>query len=106
MPKLLHDTFKAWINKQPGADGALHVRGEAEVPIMGWSGTLAVAQPQGINDRILILDATLEEPAEGAGDKISHLTLTYDEAPAAKPYNQVTVRYEDDTVTVDVTEAQ
>src|ERR1700674_2667072 len=103
MAKLLKDTFKAWINKQPGSQPKLIVTGKAEVPTSGWTGTLERAVPQGINPKILILDACLVEPTGKVNSPVvSKVDLRYDESPPAVDYSQVTIRLDGDDVTVKV----
>ena len=102
MPKLLKDTFKAWINKQPGSQPKLIVTGKAEVPTSGWTGTLERAVPQGIDPKILILDACLIEPTGKVNQVVSQVDLRYEEAPPATEYTQATVRLDGGDVTVKV----
>jgi hypothetical protein len=106
MPKLLPDTFTAWINKQPGSTGALHVKGQAEVPTSGWTGSLKPASLQGINKSVRILEAAFVKPGGLVNDVISKIPLEYTEDPAQVAYTEVTLRYEGKEFTVDVTQAQ
>ncbi|MCG6205928.1 hypothetical protein LPW26_14850 [Rhodopseudomonas sp. HC1] len=75
MPRLLDITFKAWIDRMPGAPHKLIVVGKAEVPTGGWTGELVYRNPQGINPDILLLDVLLTAPTEGASDAISEVPL-------------------------------
>jgi hypothetical protein len=102
MAKLLKNTFKAWINKMPGSQPKLIVTGKAEVPTTGWSGSLERAVPQGINPRILILDACLVEPTGKVNQLVSEVDLRFEESPPANEYTDVTVRLDGDEVTVKV----
>ena len=102
MPKLLKNTFKAWINKMPGSRPKLIVTGQAEVTTSGWTGSLERARPQGINPNILILDACLVEPTGDVLQVVSQVELRYEESPPAVDYTDVTVRLDGDQVTVKV----
>ena len=104
MPKLLKDTFKAWIDTMPGpgSQKKLIVIGKAEVPTGGWTGSMRRANPQGINPKILIVDVTLQKPSGPAPDVISKIDLRYEEAPPQVDYSNVTVRYDNEEFTIPV----
>jgi len=52
----IESTFEAWIDKMPPSQDTLHVKGKVEFPTSGYKAELVVAEPQGINPAILILD--------------------------------------------------
>ena len=63
MPKLLKDTFKAWIDAMPPAPPRLiGVTGEIEVPTSGWQAELVRKEPQGFNPMILLLEVHAQHP--------------------------------------------
>jgi hypothetical protein len=76
--------------------------GELEIPTTGWKGELKLHQPQGINKKILLLDAVTVPPSGPAGQMMGKLPLRYEHPAAPSEYTQVTIIYEHDSVTVDV----
>lgn len=102
MPRLLKDTFKAWINKMPGSKPTLFVIGEVEVPTTGWNVTMVRQEPQGINPKILLLVVHAVPPKGGAAQVIQQIPVRYEEAPPQLEYSQVTVSLESESVTVEV----
>lgn len=106
MPKTLHETFKAWIDKQPGAGNPIHVTGMVEVPTGGWKGELLRATPDGINPQILLLDLTLTKPTGPATEVISKISVRYDETPARVEYTNVQIRADDGDFTIPVDTTQ
>jgi hypothetical protein len=102
MPKLLKDTFKAWIDAMPPAPPRLIVTGEIEVPTSGWKAELVRKQPQGINPMILLLEVDAQAPTGKVSQIVQNLPLRFQEPAAPGEFKQVTVLYESDSVTVDV----
>lgn len=102
MPKLLKETFEAWLDKQPGSPHSLHVKGQIQFPSGGWTFKVLKTYPQGFNPAILLLDVKVTEPAENATGNIATNLLTFDEEPAAHEYTQVEVRLGRSKVVVDV----
>lgn len=102
MPKLLKDTFKAWIDRMPGGPPKLIVIGDIEVPSLAWTARLVRAVPQGTNPNILLLTVVAQPPHGNSGAVISQLHLRYEESPPQRNYTQVTVSDSGDSVTVDV----
>ena len=62
MTVLLRNTFKAWIDRAPGAPPKLVMVGDVRVPTNGWHARLTKRSPQGINPKILILDVSALQP--------------------------------------------
>ena len=107
MPKLLKDTFKAWIDKMPGPTAyKLIVTGDIEVPTAGWKATLVRTEPQGINPDILLLDVRAEKPDGHVIQVTQIISLRYEESPPKANYSQVTVFDGKDSVTVEVKTVQ
>lgn len=102
MPTILKNTFKAWIDRMPGAGPNLIVIGDVEVPTTGWHVVLTRRSPQGINPNILILDVSAQPPQGMAGQMITTIPLRYQERPPHHEYTQVTVVDGKDEVTVGV----
>jgi hypothetical protein len=102
MPKLLKETFKAWVDEMPGAAHKLIVIGTVEVPTSGWTVVLARKEPQGFNPSILMLDVVSTPPHGMAMQVITNIALRYEEAPPRGSYSQVTVLSGADEVTVEV----
>jgi hypothetical protein len=102
MPKLLKQTFKAWLNEMPGSKHKLIVTGELEVPTSGWKAELTRKEPQGINPTILMLEVHAQAPQGMVSQIVQKLPLRYEQTVSADSYTQVTILYENDSVTVDV----
>ncbi|MBR0951384.1 hypothetical protein [Bradyrhizobium canariense] len=91
MTVLLRDTFKAWIDRAPGAPPKLVMVGHLRVPSNGWQARLTKRSPQGINPKILILDVNAEQPAGAAQEEITTIPLRYEESPPQDEYGQVMI---------------
>jgi hypothetical protein len=106
MPILLKDTFKAWIDRMPGAGPKLIVIGDVQVPTSGWHVWLTPRAPQGINPNILILDVSAQKPSGIVLQVITTIPLRYEEAPPHNEYTQVTIVDGKDEVTIGVGSTQ
>jgi hypothetical protein len=102
MPKLLKPTFKAWIDTMPPAPPRLIVTGELEVPTSGWTATLGLKNPQGFNQKILMLEVTAQAPQGNVSQIVQQLPLRYQQPAAPGSITQVTVLYGSDSVTAKV----
>ena len=91
MTVLLRNTFKAWIDRAPGAPPKLVMVGDVRVPTDGWQARLTKRSPQGINPKILILDVAAEQPAGAAQEEITTIPLRYEESPPQDEYGQVMI---------------
>jgi hypothetical protein len=101
MPKLLKETFKAWVDRMPGSPPKLIVIGVVEVPTLGWKVDLVRAEPQGINPDILLLDIRAVAPGGDVPQVISKIKVRYEESPPQRKYSQVDVRDGADHVVID-----
>jgi hypothetical protein len=106
MPKLLKETFEAWINKMPGSPHKLIVIGAVEVPTPGWKVDLVRAEPQGINPDILLLDVHAVPPSGKVPQIVTRMPVRFEESPPLREYAQVDIRDGSDHVLVDVRETQ
>lgn len=93
MTVLLRNTFKAWIDRAPGAPPKLIMIGDARVPTSGWHARLTKRSPQGINPKMLILDVNAQEPGGEAPEVITTIPLRYEESPPQDEYGQVMVAH-------------
>lgn len=91
MTVLLRDTFKAWIDRAPGAPPRLIMTGDVRVPTNGWQARLTRRSPQGINPKILILDVSAQQPAGVVKEGITTIPLRYEESPPQDEYGQVMI---------------
>ncbi|MFK4724242.1 hypothetical protein ABIE89_005342 [Bradyrhizobium niftali] len=91
MTVLLRHTFKAWIDRAPGAPPKLIMIGDVRVPGNGWQARLTKRSPQGINPKILILDVKAQEPGDEAPEEITTIPLRYEESPPQDEYGQVMI---------------
>jgi hypothetical protein len=106
MPTLVKQSFKAWIDAMPGSPPRLIVTGEIEVPTTGWKVGMSRQVPQGVNPKILLLKVHADPPEGPAGQIVLKLPLRYEELAAPGQFTQVTILYENESVTVDVTVAR
>lgn len=95
--------FKAWLDKMPGKNNTLHVKGSVEVPTSGWSGSLIERVPPGINPSILILDVKLVKPTGPVSEVISFVSLHF-QKQQAEQYKQVTIAGAGKEFTIPVSE--
>ncbi|HEV2157482.1 hypothetical protein [Bradyrhizobium sp.] len=91
MTVLLRNTFRAWIDRAPGAPPKLVMTGDVRVPTDGWQARLTKRTPQGINPKILILDVSADQPAGAAQEQITTIPLRYEESPPQDEYGQVMI---------------
>jgi len=91
MTVLLRNTFKAWIDRAPGAPPRLVMVGDVRVPTDGWQARLTKRSPQGINPKILILDVKTQQPGGDAQEAITTIPLRYEESPPQDEYGQVMI---------------
>ncbi|TYL98190.1 hypothetical protein FXB40_06880 [Bradyrhizobium rifense] len=91
MTVLLRNTFKAWIDRVPGAPPRLIMIGDVRVPTNGWHARLTRRSPQGINPKILILDVSAQESGGEAREQITTIPLRYEESPPLDEYGQVMI---------------
>jgi hypothetical protein len=91
MTVLLRDTFKAWIDRAPGAPPRLIMTGDVRVPTNGWQARLTRRTPQGINPKILILDVSAQQPDSAVQEEITTIPLRYEESPPQDEYGQVMI---------------
>jgi hypothetical protein len=106
MPVLLKNTFKAWIDRMPGAPPRLIVTGDVQVPTSGWHAWLTKRSPRGINPNILILDVNAQKPSGVVLEVVTTIPLRYEETPPQHEYTQVTIVDGKDEVTVGVGSTQ
>jgi hypothetical protein len=102
MPKLLKQTFKAWLDEMPGSPSKLIVTGDLEVPTPGWKAELKLKVPQGINPKILLLEVHAQAPQGNVNQIVQKISLRYEQAASPGSYTEVTIFYESDSVTVPV----
>lgn len=102
MTKLIKDSFKAWIDNMPGSPRKLIVTGKLETPTAGWTAKLRYRIPQGINPKILLLDAEATKPSGPAVEVISQVDVRYEETPPQQEYTDVTVFCGDESHTIKV----
>jgi hypothetical protein len=94
--------FKAWLDKMPGANNTLHVKGTVTVPTSGWHATLTEAHPPGINPEILILEVKKVKPTGTVSQIVSHIPVHFDK-PHSHDYKEVTIRGDGGDFTIKVT---
>lgn len=91
MTVMLRNTFRAWIDRAPGAPPKLIMTGDVRVPTNGWQARLTKRSPQGINPKILILDVNALQPSGDTPQEITTIPLRYEESPPQDEYGQVMI---------------
>lgn len=88
--------WNAFENRQPGTskDNAFYVIGEVETNNGRIQPVLTKAIPQGINEKILILDLTLEDQGGFGTTDIAFRPVRYDEGISEGQYTQVQIMYQ------------
>jgi hypothetical protein len=93
----------AWVDKMPPGPASFHVTGTVHLPTPGYTASLELASPQGINPSDLILDLHVK-PLPGIWPQvITPVTVRYDQSQSSGSYETVLVREPDgDAVRLDV----
>ncbi|MBR0956809.1 hypothetical protein [Bradyrhizobium japonicum] len=102
MTVLLRNTFRAWIDRAPGALPRLIMTGDVRVPTNGGQARLTKRTPQGINPKILILDVNAQEPSSEAPQEITTIPLRYEESPPQDEYGQVMIAHSRGEIVVSI----
>jgi hypothetical protein len=82
----------AWVNRMPPGPASLHVIGTVSAPTPGYRATLALAEPQGINPKELILDLHLEALPGIWPDVVTPMSVRYDQPSIGVDYDGVLIR--------------
>jgi len=92
--------WQAFEDRQPGtsAQNPFYVIGEVETNNGAIQPVLTMAKPQGINDKILILDLTLNNTGGIGTADVSYRPVRYDEQICEAQYTDVQVMYEGEQV--------
>jgi hypothetical protein len=96
-PTISVDTsdWYAWVNAFPPGPSSFHVTGIVYAPTPGYTASLEVAVPQGINPRDLILDLHLRALPGIWPQVITPISVRYDLADYSGNYESVLVREPD-----------
>ena len=87
----------------PPAPFSLRVHSRIEAPTPAFTAFLQKAVPQGINPAILILDVVLvKKPGTVVIQVVTEIDADYEDKNYKGKHTQVTVRYGDESKTVDV----
>lgn len=95
-------TFKAWINKQPGGNNPLIVKGEVEFPTSGWKVDMVEADVPKVPTTI-VFDIRSTAPTGNVLQVITRLPVRFEKAKSPD-YTTATIRGAgpDFTIKVDV----
>jgi hypothetical protein len=98
-------TYKAWLDKMPGANNTLHVTGVVTIATTSEHAYVVEAIPPGINPKILILEVK-KTKAPGRGDDIIMPQAVKFTKVHSSDYEAVTVRGDgpDFNVSVQITQ--
>jgi hypothetical protein len=99
--------WHAWINRMPPGPASFHVTGVVVLPTPGFEVRLVEASPQGINPADLILDLEVR-PLPGIWpQRVTSMSVRYDQSPGKVAYQSVLIREPDgDAIQVPVEEVQ
>ena len=87
--------WSAWVDFQPPRPKSLHVQGVVSAPTPGYKAVIAVASPQGINPRELILDLSLK-PLQGLWPRIiTPIPAIYEDVKYDGIHDTVLIRFPD-----------
>lgn len=101
MSKINTKDWHAFENRQPGIskDNAFYVIGEVETNNGRIQLVLTKATPQGINEKILILDLELKDQGGFGTADIAYRPVRYDEQISEGQYTQVQIMYQGEEIT-------
>lgn len=85
----------SWVNRMPPRPPSLHVKGTVYLPDPGYTASLVMAAPQGINPRERILDLVVERRPGIWPSVVTPLTVTWSEDPLGLDVTGVLVREPD-----------
>ena len=85
--------FAAWKNLMPGSIPKLIVVGKVETNATNMHPKLTRANPQGLNQTLLVLDLTIEEVGAGA-QVIGFRDARYEEPTSQNDYSQVAIMWQ------------
>lgn len=95
----------AQLNKMPIGGPMLMVDGNVETPAHNLQPVLTEAEPQGINDKIQILDLSIEDNGQTAPQVVDYHPAHFEKPAKKGQYDFVTIRFEGEEIkTVKVVE--
>ena len=95
-------SVEATADLMPPAPFSLRVHSRIEAPTPAFTAFLQKAVPQGINPAILILDVVLVQKPGTVIQVVTEIDADYEDKNYKGKHTQVTVRYGDESKTVDV----
>lgn len=99
MPRLVKETFKAWIDHLSDGGPTLVVTGRVQVPTTGWHVRLARRSPQGTNSDVLSLEVDARPRAGLVDQRIVRVPVRYEERIPIH-YSQVAVANDREMTTI------
>lgn len=97
--------WNAWLDLMPMGPPTLHVTGEVETPASNHVPTLTEAEPQGINEKILILDLDIVDSGGIGTQAFGYRDASFEKRVERGQYTHVEVRFHGAfVVAVEVTE--
>lgn len=91
--------FSAWINSMPGSINELIVQGEVETSSGSITPMLTEAEPQGINQKILILNLHLKKSSNPGIQVISYQGVRFVKKAEIGQYESVEINSEGEVCT-------
>jgi hypothetical protein len=83
--------WHAWNNKMPPKPDDFHVTGQVEVPNYGVAAKLVYRVPQGIKEKILLLDLVLIQQPGIWPSAVTLAQARYDQTPPVVDYDRVEI---------------
>jgi hypothetical protein len=94
-------SFEALLDKMPGANNTLRVKGKVTVPTLGYKATLTEKLPPGTNPTILNLEVKKEKPSGQSGQQETKIDVSF-QKPKSPDYEEVTIFGDGDSFTIPV----
>ena len=88
--ELLCGEWNAIHDRMPGKEPTLRVTGTCCFSTAGWRCEIRRSEPQGINERMLMLDLIVTEPTGGAAEVLTEEPVEYEETTSSE-YDQVSI---------------
>lgn len=100
MSELVTAHWNAWIDMMPGVERQIYVTGEVRTGAANQLPKLALAEPQGINNQILILELSIEGTGAPGIQVVAFRPVRFERKLGTQVYAQVEIRHRSDSVAI------